>query len=470
MIEIPPHLQREDIRFVKILDGTKAPYEEDWNISKNYKWDEPEFQEYLKTAKAYGVVGRFGYLLIIDADEDEFARNILFKLPKTFTTKTGSGKYHIYFIVPDLGNEKIILDEKNGHFGDIQGFGQCVIGAGSIHPETKNLYEIFYDEEIKTIKKKDLMEVLEPYLKKEKKSNNISNGMHWDIAKIVEKSDKLQGLTRKGDALQGEHPIHSSRKGEKGSNIRIDLDKGENGLWTCYRCNSGGDAVYLVGMLEGIIDCSDCTEGFFDKKENKEKFKEILKIGREKYGYEIPENKTFILKEELLKKYNVWQYNGDTKYCCYKCLADLIRNEKGNFLIVSNKNIQRKSIYFYKDGYYQDTGEQIIREATSYYLGSIVKKNSKTEVLDQFNDFEAIDRSDLEPPEYLINLNDCVLDARTMTRLPHDPKYRFLSKLAVDYNPEAECPKIEKFFKEVLREEEILPMQELFGYCLQRRY
>ncbi len=42
-VTIPEQLQDKKYRFLKIRTGEKKPVEEDWNITYNYKYDEPEF-------------------------------------------------------------------------------------------------------------------------------------------------------------------------------------------------------------------------------------------------------------------------------------------------------------------------------------------------------------------------------------------------------------------------------------------
>lgn len=176
-------------------------------------------------------------------------------------------------------------------------------------------------------------------------------------------------------------------------------------------------------------------------------------------------------KTELLEKYSVY-YTNDSgrKTVSYYNLAQLIRNEHGNFLLVEDKSSKVKDIYYYQKGYYQNIGERVIRKLTNYYLGKKATKHARLEIMDAFNDLESIERSDLEAKPHYINLNNGVLNIKNMELLPHDPIYKFLNKVPVNYNPKAECPKIQKFFKQVLREETILPLQEMFGYTLYRDY
>jgi putative DNA primase/helicase len=176
-------------------------------------------------------------------------------------------------------------------------------------------------------------------------------------------------------------------------------------------------------------------------------------------------------KMDLLDKYSVYYKNDSGRQALsYYNLAKLIKNEHGYFLLIEDKSSKVKDIYFYKDGYFQNIGERVIRQQTNFYLGKKATKHARLEIMDAFNDLESIERSDLEAKPHYINLNNGVLNIKNMELLPHDPKYRFLNKIPVNYNPKAKCPKIQKFFKQVLREETVLPLQEMFGYTLYRDY
>ena len=98
---IPDKLKNKEYRFIKIVNDTKKALEKDWQTSYNYKYNEKEFEDYLKESNAYGILCRYGNLAVIDCDDDKVASDIAFKLPRTFTVTTGSGGHHFYFKIPD---------------------------------------------------------------------------------------------------------------------------------------------------------------------------------------------------------------------------------------------------------------------------------------------------------------------------------------------------------------------------------
>lgn len=57
----------------------------------------------------------------------------------------------------------------------------------------------------------------------------------------------------------GPHPAHGSSTGE---NFWLNT---KMQCWHCFRHNSGGGIMELIGVLEGIIKCEDCKKGVWDE-------------------------------------------------------------------------------------------------------------------------------------------------------------------------------------------------------------
>ena len=94
-----------------------------------------------------------------------------------------------------------------------------------------------------------------------------------DITQII----SLSGLTHQGQEYQGSHPVHGSTTG---GNFCINPSKG---TWHCFRCDSGGGALSLIAILEGIIDCPEAVPGGI----RGDTFKKVIQIATEKYGIEL---------------------------------------------------------------------------------------------------------------------------------------------------------------------------------------
>jgi hypothetical protein len=63
-------------------------------------------------------------------------------------------------------------------------------------------------------------------------------------------------LERKSQTeLAGAHPQHGSSTGD---NFNVNVDKG---LWHCWRHGTGGDALALIAVCEGLVSCEDMRAG-----------------------------------------------------------------------------------------------------------------------------------------------------------------------------------------------------------------
>ena len=94
-MEIPKQLQKEGINFVLLEKEGKKPFQRDWQ-KKTIEFDS---QELISHNGNYGVRGGGDLkLVIVDFDNEQVQEEVIKKLPKTFTVKTGSGLLHKYFI------------------------------------------------------------------------------------------------------------------------------------------------------------------------------------------------------------------------------------------------------------------------------------------------------------------------------------------------------------------------------------
>jgi len=476
---LPKQLQDKRLRFVKIQAGRKKPFEEGWQEYNNYKYDESEFQEYLKDAKSYGILCTNG-LAILDIDVKTKDKSLLNKiliegkLPSTFTTKTGSGGFHFYFWIPDL-DKKIVLNKKGKHYGELQAVNAQCLGPGSLHP-TGTKYEIYNDSEIKQIKFNEIDSVISDYYEKKDtdKFETINSGLQWDISKLIDKcNDNLikQGKppleTKDGVIYRGGHPVEAHGS-ETGHNFEIDIEKG---VWHCYRCERGGDAITLVAMLEGMTDKGMCPgKGFFSNSKNKNMFLQIKKIAIDNYGFPDDGYKAFDIqlftesdKNKRIMNENVYNYLKD-----HNCKFITIRDETG----------RQPHIYFYKDGYYKLNGEdfivQILQELFYNKQNITWQRKYKLEILDYLKTQEIKNRKDILPPKDFINFNNGVYNIKTKKLMSHNPKYYFLYKIPWDYSKKHKKlkPQVEKFFESTFKNNRdyIAFTQELFGYCLYSGY
>ncbi|MBA7629188.1 hypothetical protein ES703_36686 [subsurface metagenome] len=128
-------------------------------------------------------------------------------------------------------------------------------------------------------------------------------------------------------------------------------------------------------------------------------------------------------------------------------------------------------IFVYEDGIYKSKGKEIIRVELEGLLKERYSSYRVREINHKIAAMMSIEREELDQTdEELICLNNGILNLRTMKLIPHNEDIIFLTKIPVDYKPEAECPLIEKFLEQGLYEEDIEPWLEWIGYHLYRRH
>lgn len=113
-------------------------------------WTKLEFNPNLTEADFpgnYGIVLQSDDLIIDYDPRNDITGNSLkrlikdFNLPKTFIVKTGGGGVHLYFKKPK--NIIIRCQDDNYPGIDFLSKGKQVVGPGSVHPKTKELYYVF---------------------------------------------------------------------------------------------------------------------------------------------------------------------------------------------------------------------------------------------------------------------------------------------------------------------------------------
>jgi len=291
MLYIPPQLQKPEFRFIRIdMEGPSArkkPLDIDWQNTNNYILIDKILRDWVMFGNNYGVVCGYGNLAVIDSDDPEIDFIVLNRLPKTFTVMTGSGGKHYYYIIDDLEKKFVlqkleqslphIKNNDNGlntethvkHYGEIQWKGSQVVGPNSIHPNG-NRYLVVGDYPIATISNQHIREIFGDYIRKDEPKREYTGEnphQYIDLSKII----NLENFRQKGGECVGKHPIHGS---STGGNFSVNI---ERGLFHCFRCGTGGGAVSLIAMLNGLIKCSDIRIGCITP-EIREQVVQIAKI------------------------------------------------------------------------------------------------------------------------------------------------------------------------------------------------
>jgi putative DNA primase/helicase len=139
------------------------------------------------------------------------------------------------------------------------------------------------------------------------------------------------------------------------------------------------------------------------------------------------------------------------------------------FIVINSKD---KDIYIYRDGVYQENGEDIIRCIARIIMGKKATNQRVTEVITAIKQMAAlyIEVNQLNNYTNLINLQNGIYNTDTGELLEHDKKYLFSIKLDIIYDKNAKCERFLQFQSEIHNPEDIPLIQELFGYSLYPKY
>jgi len=124
-------------------------------------------------------------------------------------------------------------------------------------------------------------------------------------------------------------------------------------------------------------------------------------------------------------------------------------------------------LYVYHDGVYKPHGEEVIKRECRKKLGDGARSNHVREVIQHIIDLNRCDAEDMNKErQTLINVKNCMLNWRAGELLQHEERYQSTIQIPVEYNAEATCPEIDRFFNATLPPDCILLIEEIIGYCL----
>lgn len=464
MITLPQRLQNEAFGFVKLLKKSKKPFEEDW---QNRPYSYLEIQGWVGQGNNFGVQGGYGRLVMLDADTPEIIVIANTKLPKTFTVKSGKG-FHFYYYCDGI-EKKIILKKdttvkKDDHFGEIIAKGSQVVGPGSIHPDTGAAYQVVEDVEIATISREQILSELVEYIPHElpKEDDEVEIG-NINIVDVLNK--KGIEMHRAGDQLVCGHPVHGSTNN---NNFVVNPEKN---VWHCFRCNTGGGALSLIAVLEGIIQCHEAAAGAL----RGDKFKEVLRIAKEIYGFDVSViqssdepggffndmwNAEIFVKQHghvirncghlggwYLWNGKIWELDETHK------IPQLARQMVNSYYEMAHKmEDPKKQKFFYQ--HIKSSGNKGKLEA----MVSLARSNADTSVTSEQFD------SDI----FMLNCQNGVLDLKNRKFLDHSSDLLLTKTCNTRYDETAECLRWKDFLSRIfLGNNELIDfIQKAVGYAL----
>ena len=467
---ISQQLQDREFRFVKILAKEKKPFETDWPNTGNYRYTDSELVGWLESGGNFGVVGGYGKLLIIDADS-QIIVDIIEKstIKDTFCVKSGredGGRHYYYRLAKGEVPSQAI---KNGDttLCDVKSAGGQVVAPGSIHPNGKP-YHVIKDLPIMLVSSKEIKDVLGFMGLKteadEPQQVALQEGNALNISIEVLKS-RLIGQYKRFDAreYQGDNPASGHTNA---NHACLHINFVEN-YWHCFECQSGGDALLLIAVLEGIIPCASAKSGAL----RGELFKQTLKVAKEKYDI-ADKQATVDEVKEVNGEEDIFGFIEEDEKGKWHLSIDLFVNylrKKHSFKTIFGKSGDEVRVF--KDGYYPERGREIAKTEAERVLGVWAKTNSVNEIFEKLKRQTAVGRQEFDNvPLNFIPVENGIYDTDKEVLVNYDPKYAFTYKIPVKYVKDADCPTFKKFLDEVMAPEDVVVVQEWFGFCLFRKY
>ena len=150
-------------------------------------------------------------------------------------------------------------------------------------------------------------------------------------------------------------------------------------------------------------------------------------------------------------------------------------DKRGNFIppllathLIENENFifDRGCLHYFDGKVYRPEGEIFVKSKCKEILETEYRDSRGIEVFRQIVTEITFKSPRLDRDITWIVLRNGCLDWKTGQLVPHDPAILSSIFIPIDHDPEATCPKIEKFFGQVLPTDAIDILFEFFGYCL----
>ncbi|MFA6836961.1 MAG: phage/plasmid primase, P4 family [Fibrobacteraceae bacterium] len=251
------------------------------------------------------------------------------------------------------------------------------------------------------------------------------------------------------------HPLHES---DTDSNFSLSKD---GTLGHCWRHLVSLNAVQFLCVKVGYAKCEDAGTphkgiGFSKLKGDKKAFEvaynEALKLGLIKEWIAPQKNNVVIMS-----KFSPVPY-------AEKLMSD------HEFLYDKH---ERFWIYDNNSGLWKEDADKFIKNRLRLYLlgDELQKANYCDEIVKYIQDLTWKDIDPTEDTKNLIAFNNCLFDLNTCEILNFDKKYFITNKIKIDLDENfKECSLIDKFFEELVGNENKITLYELIAYCLVRDY
>jgi len=392
---------------IPIKPKDKVPAIPTWKEFQTRKPSDEELHEWFDDGnKNIAIVcGKIsGNLVVVDFDDpatlDFLVDGGIAKFrEKTLVVKTGKG-YHAYFIV----SENLLQNRRFDNLKiDIKGEGGYVIAPPSIHKEGVR-YQFLNDKDVERNEKfGEFLRVLEQKDYEFKYAKEVLP--YWEPSKR--------------NFLEVGLPVFLKQREKWGLDEVTDLILGINRMKP-FPQDPQSESEIIARVKNA-----------YEKEYN---YKRFLSddIGTDELLKTL-ERMTPQEKGEKEKPAEWLDKNGNLQRDVI--INDVLRHYPG---IISDED----TIYIWNGDWYSDQGREIIAK---YIQNALPEVSSRTvsDIVNAIANITFQTREEFERmrlPDDLIPVRNGLLDWKTKTLKPHDPKYFYSKRLNVDYDPDARCP------------------------------
>lgn len=149
-------------------------------------------------------------------------------------------------------------------------------------------------------------------------------------------------------------------------------------------------------------------------------------------------------------------------------VQEYVNKLKDSHYFITLKDTSELFWYRKEVGYYIP-GEIFVKEIANVELGKDATQYIIKEIIHKLKNSTYVDRT--TPPENLIPLKNGLYDVKKGELIEHSSEYQFFGQHPIEYKPDALCPTIEKYLKDVSEgnQEKINKLVKLAGYCFYRK-
>jgi putative DNA primase/helicase len=156
-------------------------------------------------------------------------------------------------------------------------------------------------------------------------------------------------------------------------------------------------------------------------------------------------------------------YNGNGGYSQNKFAKWVVNSDHYHFISLNDTD----EVLYYDNGVYKQGGDRKICEMVVEAMdGHKITSNNANETVFLIKRRVGHDRHCIDAGENIINLSNGLYNLKDGEMSPHSPDYLSARQMNIIYDEDATCPNINKFLHEIVSEEDVKFIYELFGYML----